>query len=94
MKLRFYTEERIVILENSKDYEEINFSVDRRTSFFFKKKGSDVWNEIIIDFNDKKDVFVVGAEEYSNRQCLTLCADYEFYRFFTIAFNDIYNIED
>ena len=94
MKLRFYTEEKVVILEDSNDFEIINFAVDRRTSFFYQLKGQDKWNEIIIDFNDTKDVFMVKSEDYSDRQRLIICADYEFYRFFTMPFNDIYIQED
>ena len=59
MKLRFYTEERVVILEDSNDFEIINFSVDRKVSFFYKLKGQDKWNEVIIDFDNEKDVFKV-----------------------------------
>lgn len=94
MKLRFYTDEKVVILEDSNDYEIINFSVDREISFFYQLKGSNSWNEIIIKFNDKKEVFEIGCEEYSDRQRLIICADYEFYRFFTIPLNDIYIQED
>ena len=94
MKLRFYTDEKVVILEDSNDFEVINFAVDRKTSFFYQLKGQNKWNEIIIKFNDKKDIFEVQLEEYSDRQCKTVCADYEFYRFFTIATNDIYIQED
>lgn len=94
MKLRFYTEEKLVILEDSNDFEIINFSVDRKVSFFYKLKSTDKWNEIIIDFDDRINMFKVGTEKYSDRQHLTFCADYEFYRFFTIPFNDIYIQED
>ena len=94
MKLRFYTEERVVILEDSNDYEIINFAVDRETSFFYQLKGSNSWNEIIIKFNDEKEVFEIGSVEYSDRQQSTFCGDSAFYRFFTIPFNDIYIQED
>ena len=94
MKLRFYTEEKVVILEDSNDFEIINFAVDRKVSFFYKLKGTDKWNEIIIDFNDRTNLFEVGSEKYSDRQHLLVCADYEFYRFFTIPFNDIYIQEE
>lgn len=94
MKLRFYTDERVVILEDSNDFEIINFSVDREISFFYQLKGSTSWNEIIIKFNEEKEVFMIGCEEYTDRQQSTFCGDSAFHRFFTIPLNDIYIQEE
>lgn len=94
MKLRFYTEEKVVILENADNFEEINFSVDRKTSFFYQTNESGNWNEVIIEFDDEKDVFIVGRNKYKNEEHLVLCADSDFSRFFSIAHNDIYDIKD